>query len=174
MDVSEAISRRRSVRSYKEAPIENDKLEMILQAARLAPSARNQQIWKFVIVRAPETREKLVHACDEQAYLAEADTVICCCATKHDMLLPNGEKTHTMDLAVAASFMMLQATELGIGSCWVGTFNEEKVKKLLRIPETVKAVCLIALGYPHFVPPASDRKPLSEIVSVENFTQPHQ
>jgi nitroreductase len=174
MNVSEAIAKRRSVRSYTTTPVEPEKLELILQAARLSPSARNQQIWKFVVVRTPETREKLVHACDEQAYLAEADTVVCCCAAKYDMLLPNGEATHTMDLAVAASFMMLQATELGLGSCWVGSFNQDKIKRLLRIPEEIKVVCLIALGYPHFTPPASDRKPLSEIVSIESYPQPHQ
>jgi nitroreductase len=174
MNVSEAISKRRSVRSYTSAPVEPEKLELILQAARLSPSARNQQIWKFVVVRNKETKENLVHVCDEHAFLAEADTMICCCATKADLVLPNGEATHTMDLAVAASFMMLQATELGIGSCWIGTFNEAKLKKLLRIPEEIRVVCLISLGYPHFVPPASDRKPLSEIVSIEHFAQPHQ
>ncbi len=173
MNVSEAIAKRRSVRSYKDTPIESDKLDLILQAARLSPSARNQQIWKFIVIRNKDTREKLVHACDEQMNISEADTVVCCCALKSDMRLPNGETTHTMDLAVAASFMMLQATELGLGSCWVGNFNEEKIRKLLRIPETVKVVCLLTLGYPHFMPPASDRKPLSEIVSIESFVQPH-
>jgi nitroreductase len=174
MNVSEAISKRRSVRSYKGTPIETEKLELILQAARLSPSARNQQIWKFVVVRNIETKEKLVHACDEQAFLTEADTVICCCAVKTDLVLSNGEATHTMDVAVAASFMMLQATELDLGSCWIGNFSEDKIKKLLRIPDGIRIVCLITLGYPHFVPPASDRKPLSEIATVENYTQPHQ
>jgi nitroreductase len=174
MNVSEAISKRRSVRSYTSTPVEPEKLELILQAARLSPSARNQQIWKFVVVRSKDTKENLVHVCDEHAFLAEADTVICCCAVKSDLVLPNGEATHTMDLAVAASFMMLQATELGLGSCWIGTFNEAKLKKLLRIPEEIRVVCLISLGYPHFVPPASDRKPLSEIVTIEHFAQPHQ
>jgi nitroreductase len=173
MNVSEAIAKRRSVRSYRDQPVESEKIDLILQAARLSPSARNQQIWKFVVIRNKDTKENLVHACDEQAYLAEADTVICCCALKTDVRLANGEPTHTMDLAVATSFMMLQATELGIGSCWVGTFNEDKVKKLLRIPENAKVVNLMALGYPHFLPPASDRKPLNEIVAVENFAQPH-
>jgi nitroreductase len=70
--------------------------------------------------------------------------------------------------------MMLQATELGLGSCWIGTFNEAKLKKLLRIPEEIKVVCLISFGYPHFVPPGADRKPLSEIVTIEHFAQPHQ
>jgi nitroreductase len=173
MNVSEAIAKRRSVRSYKDTQIEPEKLELILEAARLSPSARNQQIWKFVVVRNRETRENLVHACDEQASVLEANAVVCCCALKSDVVLSNGEATHTMDLAVAASFMMLQATELGLGSCWIGAFNEDKVRKLLRIPEAVRVVCLLTLGYPHFVPPASDRKPLSEIVAVENFAQPH-
>jgi len=162
------------VRSYAKTPVEPEKLELVLQAARLAPSARNQQIWKFIMVRSEDTKEDLVHVCSEQTFIEEADTIICCCAVKSDALLPNGEATHTMDLAVAASFMMLQATELGLGSCWIGTFNEAKLKKLLRIPEAVRVVCLITLGYPHFMPPASERKPLGEIVAVENFTQPYQ
>lgn len=174
MNVSEAISKRRSVRSYKSAPVEKEKLELILQAARLAPSARNQQIWKFIVVRNKETQKNLAYACEDQMFVAEADIVICSCALKCNDFLSNGEATHTMDLSIATSLMMLQATELGLGSCWVGAFNQDKVKKLLRVPDDVKVVSILTVGYPHFIPPATDRKKISEIIAVENFAQPYE
>ena len=174
MNVSEAIAKRRSVRSYKNLPVESEKVAQILEAARLSPSARNQQIWRFIVVRHKETLKLLGYACDDQLFVAEADTVICSCATKSDVLMPNGEATHTMDVSVAISYMMLQATELGLGSCWIANFNEEKVKKLLRIPEDVKVISLLTIGYPHFIPPSAERKKIAEVASLENYNQPFQ
>jgi nitroreductase len=172
VNVSEAINKRRSIRSYKNQPVEKEKLDLILQAARLSPSARNQQIWKFVVVRNKEALKKLAHACEDQMFVAEADTAICCCALVSDDFLANGEATHTLDLSVAITMMMLQATDLELGTCWIGAFNQDKVRRMLRIPEEVRIVSLLAIGYPHFTPPATDRKPLSEIMAVENFAQP--
>jgi nitroreductase len=113
-------------------------------------------------------------ACDDQNFVAEADSVICCCAASSSYLLKNGIQGYTLDVAAAIAFMMLQATDLGLGSCWIGAFNETKVKKLLRIPDQVPVVSLLTIGYPHYVPPPKGRKEISEIVAVENYNEPYQ
>ena len=174
MEVAKAIKKRRSVRSFKNQPIEPEQLEKILEAARLAPSAFNNQDWRFVVVRNRETLQALARACDDQEFVAEAGAVICCCATKSEHVLSNGEPAYALDLAIAGSFIMLQATELELGSCWTGAYQSERVKRLLRIPEEVRVVGIIALGHSHYVPSATARKPLAEVVADEHFDQPYE
>ena len=174
MEVAKAIKKRRSVRSFKNEPLEPEKLEQILEAARLAPSAFNNQDWRFVVVRNRETLKDLARACEDQDFVAGAGAVICCCATKTEHVLPNGELAYALDLAIAGSFIMLQATELELGSCWIAAYQSERVKRLLRIPETARVVSIIALGHSHYVPYATARKPLAEIAADEHFDQPHE
>ncbi|MCK4856815.1 MAG: nitroreductase family protein [candidate division Zixibacteria bacterium] len=174
MDVAEAIKTRRSIRSYQNVPIEKEKIEKILQAAQLAPSAGNYQNWRFVMVRNKETIKKLAVICANQSFIADVDTVICCCGTKPDHVMSGGEKSYCVDVSIAMSFMMLQATELGIGTCCIGAYNQAKVKTLLRIPDDVRVASLLTFGYPHFTPAPTDRKPLAEIIAVEHYLQPYQ
>lgn len=172
MDVQEAIALRRSVRSYGKDRVEPEKLRLVLTAANLAPSARNEQNRHLIVVRNKETLTKLAHACNQQMHVAEADTVICCCVPSTRERAKPGLAESVSDLTVSVGFMMLQATELGLGTCWIGDFDPRKVRALLRIPETVYIHCLLTLGYPHFIPPPSDRKELSEIVSEESYGTP--
>jgi nitroreductase len=173
MDVSEAIKKRRSIRSFAKTRIEKEKLEKVLEAARLAPSAWNKQDWRFIVVRNKETLDKLAKACDDQKHVAEADTVICLCGTNPKEKMSGGEMAYSIDLAIAASFMMLQSTEMELGSCWIGAFNRHKVRTLLRIPDGVRVVSLLALGYPHYKPAPTNRRDLSEIVAEEHYDQPY-
>jgi nitroreductase len=174
MDVAEAIKSRRSIRSFAKTPVEREKIALVLEAARLAPSAWNKQDWRFVVVRNKETLKKLSLACDDQVHVAEADTVICCCGTNPNEFMSGGEKAYRIDLSIAASFMILQAVELGLGTCWIGAYNRDKVKTLLRVPDGVRVVSLIAIGYPHYVPAPTERKPLREVAAAENFNQPFE
>jgi nitroreductase len=162
------------VRSFEPTPVEKEKIAQVLEAARLAPSAWNHQEWRFVVVRNKETLKKLALACENQAHVGEADTVICCCGTNPRMFMSGGEKAYRIDLSIAASFMTLQAVELGLGTCWIGAYNRDKVKRLLRIPDGVRVVSLLAIGYPHYIPAPTDRKPLNEIAAAENYEQPYQ
>ena len=170
MDVMTAIKGRRSIRSYEPSPIDDKKLQLILEAARLAPSARNMQEWKFVVVRDPETKKKLVPAAKNQAFLAEAAAVIAACALETQHIMTCGQLCYPMDLAIAVEHMALKAYEEGIGSCWIGAFHEDQAKEILGIPQRVRIVALLALGYPKESPPPRPRKSLEEIVCHERWS----
>ncbi|MGZ7096057.1 MAG: nitroreductase family protein, partial [Methanobacterium sp.] len=119
MDVFEAISKRRSIRKYKNTSVEDEKIEMILEAARIAPSAANRQEWKFIVVKNKETREKLVEAANGQKFVEEAPVTIVACSTESERVMPCGQYAYTVDLSIAVSFMILEATEQGLGTCWL-------------------------------------------------------
>jgi nitroreductase len=170
MDVMEAIKRRCSVRSYKERTVEKEKLESILEAARLAPSAKNLQEWRFIVVQDKNTRQRLMKAARDQAFVAQAPVVIACCAQTDNHTMTCGQLCYPIDVAIAIEHMVLKASEEGLGSCWVGAFYEDEVKKILGIPEDIRVVELLALGYPDKPCPGhKDRLSLEEIVMYEGW-----
>ena len=169
MTVYEAIKSRYSVRAYKNEPVPEEKLHKILDAARLAPSARNRQEWKFIVVRDKVTRRKLAEAASHQMFIAEAPVVIVACATEHSHIMRCDVPAYAVDLAIAVDHMTLVATEEGLGTCWIGAFNQDEVRKILDIPDTCKVVALLPLGYPADIPPMKFRKSLEEIVCYEKF-----
>jgi len=169
MDVSTAIRQRRSVRAYKAVEIEEEKLKKILEAARLSPSASNQQSWKFIVVRNKETKKKLARAAFGQSFIGEAPVVMVACGTESKAVMACGQPTHSVDVSIACAFMILQAYELGLGTCWIGAFEEGEVKKILEIPKSVRVVAMIPLGYPDEDPSPRSRKGLEQIVCSEKF-----
>jgi nitroreductase len=169
MDVFEAISRRGSVRAYKETEVEEEKLKKILEAARLSPSASNRQEWKFIVVRNKETRKKLARAAFGQSFIGEAPVVIVACGTESKAIMSCGQPTHTVDVSIACAYLILQAYELGLGTCWIGAFNQDEIKKILSIPEQAKVVAITPLGYPNQLPQQKFRKSLDQIVSYEKY-----
>ncbi len=148
MDVFEAIGKRRSIRNYQDREVEEDKLFKILEAARQAPSASNRQEWRFVVVRDKVTRLKLCQAAKGQGFVNEAPVVIACCAQTDNHIMTCGQACYVIDLAIAIDHMSLAAVELGLGSCWIGAFHEKEVKKILDIPQEIRVVEMLALGYP--------------------------
>lgn len=169
MDVSEAIEVRRSIRKYKNSEIEDGKLEKILKSARIAPSAANRQEWKFVVVKDANTRMKLVEACNGQKFVTEAPLLIVACSTESEKIMPCGQYAYTVDLSITLSFMILQATEFELGTCWLGAYNENMVKNILNIPDDTKIVGMITVGYPDENPDARPRKTIEEIVTFEKW-----
>jgi nitroreductase len=169
MDVSTAISQRSSVRAYKATDIEEDKLKKILEAARLSPSASNRQDWKFIMVKNKDTKKKLAKATFGQSFIGEAPVVLVACGTDSKAVMGCGQPTHTVDVSIACAFMILQAYELGLGTCWIGAFNEGETKKILNIPEHVRVVAVIPLGYPNQPPSQKFRKSLNEILCYEKY-----
>lgn len=164
MDVFEAISKRRSIRKYKDTAIEADKLDKILEAARIAPSAANRQEWKFLVVKDKETRQKLVNAANGQNFVGEAPVTIVAISTESERVMPCGQYAYTVDLSIAVSFMILEATELGLGTCWLGAYKEDEVKNILNIPEDIRVPAMFTLGYADENPVARPRKDVSDIV----------
>jgi len=148
MTVEEAIRMRHSVRSYMNTPVEKEKIDQVLEAARLAPSAGNRQEWRFVVVTDKKRRKMLAKAARRQSFVGDAPCVIACCADTDMHVMTCGQLCYPIDVAIAVDHMTLRAVELGLGTCWVGAFQEDEVKKILNIPDRIKVVELLTLGYP--------------------------
>jgi len=168
--VLEAIKKRKSVRNYLDREIPEDVLLEVMEAARLAPSASNRQSWKFVVVREKEIRKQLMQASRSQRFVGEAPVIIAGCATNTTHIMPNGVHSYPMDLSIALDHISLQAAELGLGTCWIGAFDQERVKEILHIPKNITVVCLMTLGYPASSGLKSNRKSLEEVICYNYYT----
>jgi len=166
MTVLEAIRKRYSCRSYKEKPIEQEKLEELLEAARLAPSARNMQGWRFVVVTDKEKKRKLAEAANNQKFLEKAGAVIVACTTA-DLVMRCGQQAGPLDVAIALEHICLAATEKGLATCWIGSFYPDKVRPIVGIPDDVAIVELLAAGYPDDSPCKPNREPIEKIACFE-------
>lgn len=169
MDVATAISQRRSIRSYREMDVEEDKLKKVLEAARYSPSASNRQEWKFIVIRDKETKRRLAKAAFNQSFIAEAPVVLVACGTETNTIMLCGQPAYAIDVSIACAFMILQAYELGLGTCWIGAFMEDEVKRILDIPDPIRVVAMTPLGYPKESPSPRFRKSLDQIVCFEKF-----
>jgi len=170
MKVVDAIKARKSVRAYLDKPVENDKLNTVLKAGRLAPSASNRQEWRFLIVREPGIRKKIAEAAGSQTFVGEAPVVIVACAETDGHAMMCGQLCYPIDVTIALDHMALTAVELGLCTCWIGRFDEKKVKEILDIPEQVRVVILMPLGYPVDPSPSEkNRLPLDTIVKYEHW-----
>ncbi len=147
MDVMEAIKTRKSIRAFIDKPVEEEKLNKVIEAGRLAPSASNRQEWRFIIVRDPDLRQGLASAARGQTFVGEAPVVIVACAETDNHVMTCGQLCYPIDVAIALDHMSLAAVDFGLGGCWIGAFDEEKVKTLLGIPEEVRVVELMPIGY---------------------------
>ena len=169
MDVIDAIRERRSIRKYSSIGVEEEKLTLVLEAARLSPSARNLQDWKFIIVKDAGMIKQLAAACSNQTFVAQAPVFIAACGTNAGPLMKCGQPRYTVDLSIAMAYLILEAYEQGLGTCWLGSFDEEKVKELLAVPDDVRIVAVTPLGYPEISPAPTGRKPLADIICHERF-----
>jgi nitroreductase len=166
----DAIVTRKSVRAYLDRPVEDEKLNAVLDAARLAPSASNRQEWRFVIVREPEMRLKLSAAAGGQSFVGDAPVLIVACAETDNHVMRCGQLSYPIDVAIALDHLSLAAVELGLGTCWIGLFDEKRVKELLGIPEPIRVVELMPLGYPENPAGITKRRfPLERIVKYERW-----
>ena len=166
MDVIEAIRHRRSIRKYKSDPVEEDKLNKILEAGRWAPSASNKQAWHFIVVRDDAMRKKLADVHTYGRFMAESPVVIVVLGdtTRH-------ERYHLADPHNAVQNMLLAAYSLGLATCWMGVRDtpfESAFRDLLEVPEKFRIICSVSLGYPDMERDSS-RLSLDEIVSWEKY-----
>jgi nitroreductase len=167
--VKDAIRERRSVRAYQSKPVPDDKLANVLETARLAPSAANRQLWKFIVVKDPTKRKALAHAAASQYFVGEAPVIIAAVALQPDRMMSCGVPTYAVDLAIAVDHMTLAAIDEGLGTCWIGAFSQEEVRQILNIPKHYKVVTLLPLGFPADSPKAKSRKSLEEIICYDTF-----
>jgi nitroreductase len=178
MELFEAIRTRRSVRKYLDTPIEEEKLQAVLEAVRQSPSWANTQCWRMVVVRDEETKAKISELSYVESFmapkgykanpskkaLAEAPVVIVLCANPVNSGMLWGQNYYLVDTGIASQSLMLAARGLGLGTVFVGVYDEEKIKVLLSIPSSVRIVGLFPLGYPtEGKKDGPARKPLAEI-----------
>ena len=171
MDVMEAIEKRRSVRAYQNKLVPEKKLKKILEAARLAPSSRNSQPHKFIIVKDPQLIKKIAKEATKYSFISEAPVIIIAVALNPDYVMSSGVPAHPVDIAIAIDHMTLIAVEEGLGTCWIGGFYQDKIKQILNIPEKYKVVILLPLGYPAVSPGEKHRKSQKELICQNYFTE---
>lgn len=165
------IKTRKSVRKYRPDPIPEDVLNRILEAGRAAPSAKNIQPWKFIVIKDPENKKKVAEVCRGQHWIANADVIVCGCALEKIAWGRMGGymSSFAVDLAIAMDHIILAAANEGLGTCWIGAFEEKRVKEILGIPDDVRVVALTPIGYPAEEPKGRGRKDFNEIFVYEKY-----
>ena len=174
MDIYEVIRTRRSIRSYSEKPIPEDILLKVLEAARIAPSANNIQPWKFIVVKEKAGREEVALACMGQRFIGEAPVVVVACGLPTPSKIGGYASSVLVDVAIAMDHLTLAARAEGLGTCWIGAFDNGVIKRLLAIPDDVQVVAVTPLGYSEggFRGPGR-RNSLSEILASEKYNRPY-
>jgi len=171
MEVMEAIRKRKSIRDYEDKPVPEEKLQKVLEAARLAPSASNRQEWKFVVVRDSKRRHELARAAGGQSHVARAPVVIAAVATMPEYVMRCGVPAYAVDLAIAVDHMTLAAVAEGLGTCWIGAFSQEQTRDILGVPAHYRVVTILPLGFPGEAGRPKVRKSIAEIVCYETFKE---
>jgi len=179
MQVLEAIKMRRSIRAYTKAPIPPRSISRMMKALRYAPSACNNQPWHFIWVQDAEVRNKIAAASGKQPWLAEAPYILVACGYPGKAYAHMGGYGNSVDVdvAIAIDHLTLVAVAEGLGTCWIGAFNEAAVKHLLGVPPEAKVVAMTPIGFPatgDLIRPIreEDRMPLTEIISVDRYGGP--
>lgn len=184
MDIFEVIRTRRSIRRFKDKPVEDEKIRTLLEALRQSPSWSNLQCWRLIVVRDKITREKISNLSYVESFfaplgykanpsrkgIAEAPVVIIACADPSQSGVLWDQPFYMTDIGIAAQNLMLAAHALGLGTVFVGVFKEEKLRDLLNIPQNIRIVGIFPIGYPlEEKTEGPPRKPLDEIVFYEGW-----
>jgi nitroreductase len=181
MTLLDLVKHRKSIRDFLEIPVEREKIGMCLEAARLAPSACNSQPWKFIVVDDKQLKSKLCDAAFGNIYSVNsfckmAPVIVAVVSEKSKFLAKiggmfRGTKYYLIDVGIATEHFVLQAEDLGLGTCWIGWFNERAVKPILNIPSHKKLDILIALGYYDKTKARSEhgREPIYKIASFNSY-----
>lgn len=158
MDAIQAILERRSVRAYRPQPIPDQDLQTILECGRRAPSAANRQPWRFIVITEPALKQEVARACANQMWMADAGAIIALVGLPE--VSPNW---YLVDAGIALENMVIAARALGYGSCWVGAFDQDRLRSLLKLSILERVVALSPFGVPVEWPPARQRKDPHEV-----------
>ncbi len=170
--VMQLFKDRRSIRKFEDKPVEEEKLTEVLEAARLAPSWANRQCWTFIVVKDPNRRRQISEILEHnpaQKAVVQAPVLIVACADPAESGDMFGKGYYLVDIGIAMQQLCLEAWSQGLGTVWVGMFDEEKVRPVLNVPENIRIVALTPLGYPAKWPEDRGRKPLNDIVHEETW-----
>lgn len=180
MEFIDVIKSRKSIRTYSDKEVEDERIKYILEYARLAPSWANKQCWHFIVVKNKATIKALSKASIINRWLKNVPVIIVACGDPKSSGISNGIEYYTVDVAIAMEHIILAATDIGLGSCWIGGFDEKKVKNILGVPENIRVIALTPLGYPAHKKSVGERatkmlirskkrKSLDEIVHYERW-----
>lgn len=169
MDFTAVVNSRYSVRAYRPDPIEEQKLQQVLEAARLAPTATNRQAFQLIVVHTEGRGEELKRIYSKD-WLITAPVIVCACGIPADnWVRQDGKNYNDVDVAIAMDHLILAATDAGLGTCWVADLDPQATKEVLGLPEGVEPILLTPLGYPADEPRLKKRKELSELVRYERW-----
>ena len=169
MEYSELIKQRYSVRGYKPDPVEDEKLQKLLEAARFAPTAANRQAFQLIIVQTKGREEELRHIYDRD-WFVEAPLIIVACAEPSKAWVRHDKANYgVVDVAIVFDHLILEAANQGLGTCWIAAFNAQAARKILGLPVGVDPIVMTPLGYPDAPPRPKERKPLEELVRYEGW-----
>jgi nitroreductase len=173
MEIYEVFNTRRSIRSYESTPIPDESLNMILESTRIAPSGSNRQPWKFIVIKDENLKKEVAENCSNQLWIADAPIIIVACGNQIDYSRGRymGEMSFLVDVSIAFTHLILAARAEGIGTCWIGAFDNNSLKTVLNIPKEIDVVAVTPLGYPkngEFSPPGT-RKTIDEITSTNKY-----
>jgi nitroreductase len=168
MDLYDSIKQRYSCRRYHSRPIEQDKLERVLNTVCLAPTAKNLQDWRFVLVTDEKKRKEMATAANNQQFIATAPVIIVGCSVT-DQVMRCGQPIAAIDLAIAMEHLALAAAAEGLATCWIGSFYPDQVRAVLDIPDNIAIIELMPLGYPADTHTNKPRESLDRIVCYESW-----
>lgn len=175
------IEIRRSIRKYLNKPVEDTKIMQLIESARLAPSGSNTQPWRFIIVKSPWMKQKLAEVADDQKWMLSAPVFIVCVADSSSRMQTDAKlkldenssqeavKQIIRDTSIAIEHMILEATSLGLGTCWVSSFTQNQIRPILSIPPDKYVVAIVTIGYADEKPAARPRKKIEEIIRYEHW-----
>ena len=173
MNVLEAIRGRRSVRAYISREVPEHLVSELIEAACWAPSAGNIQPWEFIVIRNSETKLELVRAALGQSFIAQAPVVVVVCANERRSAERYGDRGSSLfciqDTAAAIQNMLLTAHSFGLGTCWIGAFQEDRARQILNIPEEARPIAMVPIGYPAQNPQPRPKRPQDRTIHHETY-----
>jgi len=170
MEYSELIANRYSVRAYKPDPVEDEKLEKVLEAARLAPTASNRQPFQIIVIHTQGRKDELQRIYRPE-WFVQPPLILCACAVPAQGWVRSADQRRLLDvdLGIVMDHLILEATNQGLGTCWIAAFNPEAARQILGLPDEIEPLIFTPLGYPADTPGSKKRKPLSELVRYERW-----
>jgi nitroreductase len=173
MDVFEAIKGRRSIRVFNRRDVSDEDVAKLIDAAVWAPSAGNIQPWELVIVRKPDVKRRLAEAAWDQSFIEQAAVVIVVCANENRSSQRYGDRGKSLyciqDTGAAIQNIHLAAYSLGLGTCWIGAFKEQEVRQILNVPQGIRPVAIVPVGYAAESASPRSKRPMDQIVHQETF-----
>jgi nitroreductase len=169
MEFSELIKTRYSVRAYKPDPVEDEKLQQVLEAARLAPTAANRQPFQLIVIHTAGKEEELKRIYGRDWFVQPPIVIGVCGVPALAWSRMDGMNYHVVDAAIVMDHLILAAANLGLGTCWIGAFDPDAAHEVLGLPDTAEPIAFTPLGYPADEPKPKKRKPLSELMRYENW-----